>query len=55
MNDTEHLPWCSTKVDREGNHVTPGGFWGHCDQDCFQHLNESLKLELSTNIGMTHL
>ena len=34
QKDPEQKPWCSTKVDAEGNHVTAGGYWGHCGQDC---------------------
>jgi len=34
VNDPDDNPWCSTKVDEEGNHVKAGGYWGHCGQDC---------------------
>jgi hypothetical protein len=25
--------WCSTKVNKEGKHVS--GFWGHCGRGCY--------------------
>jgi hypothetical protein len=28
---TEYLPWCSTKVDELGNHISAGNTWGICD------------------------
>ena len=28
---TEYLPWCSTKVDDLGNHISAGNNWGICD------------------------
>ena len=34
VNDPDGKPWCSTKVDDDGNHVQSGGHWGHCGQDC---------------------
>ena len=34
VNDPDGKPWCSTKVDDDGNHVQSGGYWGHCGQDC---------------------
>ncbi len=33
-NDPDNMPWCSTKVDEDGNHVKAGRYWGHCDPDC---------------------
>jgi hypothetical protein len=27
-----NVPWCSTKVDANGNHVE--GKWGNCDSEC---------------------
>ena len=32
IEDTEYKPWCSTKVDDNGNHIS--GNWGDCSQDC---------------------
>ena len=26
--------WCSTKVDKDGNHITGGGFYGLCKTEC---------------------
>ena len=31
---TNNEPWCSTKVDRSGQHVTGKGKWGNCGQGC---------------------
>ena len=28
----EDKPWCSTKVDKSGTHIT--GNWGNCGSDC---------------------
>ena len=36
VKDPDEKPWCSTKVDADGKHVHPGGYWGHCGQDCDQ-------------------
>ena len=27
-------PWCSTKVDKQGNHVENEGNWGICGEEC---------------------
>ena len=27
-------PWCSTKVDKNGSHISKKGFWGHCSINC---------------------
>ena len=27
-------PWCSTKVDEEGNHIGGRGNWGNCNETC---------------------
>lgn len=32
IEDTEYEPWCSTKVDDVGDHIS--GNWGDCSQDC---------------------
>ena len=29
-------PWCSTRVDNFGNHVTGGGHYGDCGPKCFE-------------------
>ena len=26
--------WCSIKVDKDGNHITGGGFYGLCKTEC---------------------
>merc|ERR1712106_117195 len=31
-NDTK--PWCSTKVDGNGNHISSNSVWGYCTEDC---------------------
>ena len=30
---TGYKPWCSTKVDRNGNHISGGKNWGVCDDN----------------------
>ena len=32
--DPEWLPWCSTKVDKFGVHVSGGDHWGDCSPEC---------------------
>ncbi len=51
LNDPEDKPWCSTKVNDKGNHVTAGGFWGHCDQGCDTNDSGPIKAELSFRNG----
>ena len=34
IEDTEFEPWCSTKVNKFGEHVKDGGHWGDCDPEC---------------------
>ena len=51
LKDPENKPWCSTKVDEDGTHVTSGGFWGHCGQDCVEKDLIELKSELSAEEG----
>ena len=29
--------WCSTKVDKDGNHITGKGFYGLCKKECPNH------------------
>ena len=29
--------WCSTKVDKKGNHITGKGFYGLCKSNCPIH------------------
>ena len=26
--------WCSTKVNKEGEHIGGASFWGYCDKSC---------------------
>ena len=28
------VPWCSIKVDNNGNHIGSKGLWGHCSSEC---------------------
>ena len=51
LRDPEDKPWCSTKVDDEGNHETSGGFWGHCGEECDLTQPYVLNPELSLNSG----
>merc|ERR1712013_534658 len=30
--DYDSAPWCSTKVDGDGNHIS--GYWGYCTDSC---------------------
>jgi len=32
VDNTNNRPWCSTRVDETGNHIT--GNWGNCDENC---------------------
>ena len=32
IEDTEYMPWCSTKVDDDGKHTK--GNWGDCSSEC---------------------
>ena len=34
IEDTEYDPWCSTKVDNNGDHIEGGGYWGDCSEEC---------------------
>ena len=31
---SHNLPWCSTKVDEKGNHISYQKKWGNCDETC---------------------
>ena len=31
---TNNLPWCSTKVNTRGEHISGQGNWGNCDKTC---------------------
>ena len=33
-NVNQNGPWCSTKVDENGNHITGRGNWGNCGSEC---------------------
>jgi len=33
-SDPENKYWCSTKVDKEGNHIPNEGNWAHCSDGC---------------------
>jgi hypothetical protein len=32
--DYDTKPWCSTKVDGDGNHISASDEWGYCTDDC---------------------
>jgi len=32
--DNDNKPWCSTKTDKQGNHVIGEDEWGHCPSSC---------------------
>ncbi len=51
IDNPKDNPWCSTKVDSEGKHVTSGGFWGYCGQDCEQNHLGSVKAEFASKSG----
>ena len=51
VKDPDDKPWCSTKVNENGNHVTSGGYWGHCGQDCDEDQPEVQKAELAIDEG----
>ena len=31
---TNNKPWCSTMVDKEGNHIIGEAKWGNCSPEC---------------------
>ena len=33
-----NLPWCSTKVDERGNHISHQRKWGNCEEDSCKPL-----------------
>jgi len=51
LHDPELKTWCSTMVDGEGNHLTSGGFWGHCGQDCSKKIPSNQNETLLKNQG----
>jgi hypothetical protein len=55
LKDPDDKPWCSTKVDGNGNHVPSGGFWGHCGQDCDENQSAVQKAELAFGEGKLYL
>ena len=32
--EDDNRPWCSTKVDDNGVHISGQGKWGYCDPEC---------------------
>jgi len=40
-NDPDGKYWCSTKVDKDGNHIPKQDNWAHCGQGCQQEKEES--------------
>ena len=51
LKDSEDKPWCSTKVDENGHHVSSGGYWGQCGQHCDETQLEIQNEELSLKDG----
>ncbi len=51
LKDPDDKPCCSSKVGGNGNHVTSGGFWGHCGQDCDKNQSAVQKAELAFGEG----
>ena len=33
-NAKDALPWCSIRVDKDENHISGQGLWGHCSSEC---------------------
>ena len=31
---SDGIPWCSTKVDENGNHISKKGHWSYCSDSC---------------------
>jgi len=44
-NDPDGRLWCSTKVDKNGNHVQNEGQWGYCSDQCKLQRVEDLQIE----------
>jgi len=44
-NDPDGRLWCSTKVDKNGNHVQNEGQWGYCSDQCKLQRVEGLQIE----------
>ena len=42
--DPEWLPWCSTKVDKFGVHVSGGDHWGDCGPECQLESGDHINL-----------
>ena len=50
---TNNLPWCSTKVDKRGNHIGSKGNWGNCDETCPLPPDDKIKSdEKETDPGL---
>ena len=50
-NDPDGRSWCSTKVDKNGDHVQNQGQWGHCSDQCRVGRLEHLSTETNKNKG----
>ena len=34
LKDADNVAWCSTQVDKFGNHIRGKGKWGNCGEGC---------------------
>ena len=37
-------PWCSTKIDDNGEHIYEGPHWGECSPDCPTENEQTLRM-----------
>merc|ERR1719402_1680943 len=44
-------PWCSTRTDRTGRHMT--GFWGYCPNDCMGTVTVTTTTTTTTTVTTT--
>ena len=47
--------WCSTKVDKDGNHITGKGFYGLCKSECPKHKPGKLISYFSNTCHAGHI
>jgi len=56
-SSTDGHPWCSTKVDENGDHISQQGHWGHCSNSCpvsSRVYEVSLNKGKNGKFGFTH-
>jgi hypothetical protein len=44
----ENTPWCSTKVDANGKHVSGQKQWGYCGEQC--HIPGNIGIRMAGSI-----